>query len=290
MLFLKYGRDDELQADGWARGTKSTLGWDPAGVPGIAVDARTARRSGGRSPGRAELAVHASRSALARQGDPADGRAAEGRRRRPSPPIATRCGSASTASSTATTRSRASRAATRSCIRSLRFRIDFPDKWEIANSPQQVVAKAPGADVFMLLAGRAEAAGAEHPGDRAQRHEQRRLPRGAAASRTTINGLEAFVGVYQGQIEGLGPVTTRAAHILHGKDVYLVAGLVAPDAFQQADSAFSASIRSFRPLSAAEAEDIRPDRVDSTSCAPATPGSRSPSGRAARSSPRRWRS
>ena len=49
---------------------------------------------------------------------------------------------------------------------------------------------------------------------------------------------------------------------MHGKDVYLVAGLVAPNAFQQADSAFSASIRSFRPLSAAEAEDIRPDRVD----------------------------
>jgi predicted Zn-dependent protease len=35
----------------------------------------------------------------------------------------------------------------------LRFRIDFPQKWEVANSPQQVVAKAPDADVFMLLQG-----------------------------------------------------------------------------------------------------------------------------------------
>ena len=33
----------------------------------------------------------------------------------------------------------------------LRFRIDFPEKWEISNSLQQVVAKAPGANVFMLL-------------------------------------------------------------------------------------------------------------------------------------------
>src|SRR5690606_34242250 len=30
----------------------------------------------------------------------------------------------------------------------LRFRVDFPSGWEVANSPQQVVAKAPGADVF----------------------------------------------------------------------------------------------------------------------------------------------
>jgi len=49
---------------------------------------------------------------------------------------------------------------------------------------------------------------------------------------------------------------------MHGKDVYLVAGLSVPDVFSQSDAAFSSSIRSFRPLSAEEAENIRPDRVD----------------------------
>jgi predicted Zn-dependent protease len=33
----------------------------------------------------------------------------------------------------------------------LRIRIDFPSNWDVANSPQQVVAKAPDAEVFMLL-------------------------------------------------------------------------------------------------------------------------------------------
>ena len=33
----------------------------------------------------------------------------------------------------------------------LRFRIDFPAGWDIQNSPQQVEAKAPGAEVYMLL-------------------------------------------------------------------------------------------------------------------------------------------
>ena len=90
-----------------------------------------------------------------------------------------------------------------------------------------------------------------------------RLPRRSSqGERASINGLDAFVGVYQGQIEGLGAVVMRAAHIMYDGKVYVVAGLVPPNAFQQADAAFLGSIRSFRRLSAAEAEDIRPDRVD----------------------------
>ena len=78
----------------------------------------------------------------------------------------------------------------------------------------------------------------------------------------TIGGLDAYLGVYQGQIEGLGAVTMRAAHIRHDGQIYLVAGLVAPEEFRRADGAFLASIRSFRRLSAAEAEAIHPNRVD----------------------------
>ena len=63
-------------------------------------------------------------------------------------------------------------------------------------------------------------------------------------------------------MEGLGTVTVRAAHIVDGTKTYVVAGFVAPDAFRQNDTAFVSSIRSLRRLSAAEAEDIRPDHVD----------------------------
>ena len=81
--------------------------------------------------------------------------------------------------------------------------------------------------------------------------------------RTTINGLDAFVGSYEGQIEGLGDVASRAAHIAHGGVYYMVAGLVAPDGFRLRPMArFTTAIRSFRPLTAAEAEAIRPYRVD----------------------------
>jgi predicted Zn-dependent protease len=57
-------------------------------------------------------------------------------------------------------------------------------------------------------------------------------------------------------------VVSRAAHIRHNNAYYLVAGLVSPNLFRQVDAAFLGSIRSFRPLSAAEAEGIRPQRVD----------------------------
>ena len=86
--------------------------------------------------------------------------------------------------------------------------------------------------------------------------------RAVQGERATLDGLDAFVGVYQGQIEGLGAVTSRAAHIAYDGKVYLVAGLVAPDLFQQADSAFLGTIRSFRRLSASEAASIRPNRID----------------------------
>ena len=143
----------------------------------------------------------------------------------------------------------------------LRFRIDFPPGWAVENSPQQVVAKAPGADVYMLLE--------DVPMPRGSNIENIAISsmesggfRVASGSRTTISGLDAFVGVYQGQLEGLGTVTTRAAHIVHNGNVYLVAGFTAPALFQQSDAAFLASIRTFKPMSAAEAENIHPNRID----------------------------
>ena len=143
----------------------------------------------------------------------------------------------------------------------LKFRIDFPAKWDVANSPQQVVAKAPDADVFMLLQVVAKPQG-QTVRDVALAHMQAAGLRSVQGERTTINGLDAFVGSYEGKIEGLGDVASRAAHIAHGGMYYMVAGLVAPAGFTQADGAFTTAIRSFRALTAAEAEAIRPSRVD----------------------------
>jgi predicted Zn-dependent protease len=142
----------------------------------------------------------------------------------------------------------------------LRFRIEFPSGWEVTNSPRQVVAKAPGADVFMLLqlVSKPQGTTAQEVATASMRSAGFTPLDG---ERTTVNGLEAHVGLYQGQIQGLGEVVSRAAHIRHNNAYYLVAGVVSSNVFRQVDATFLASIRSFRPLSAAEAAAIRPHRV-----------------------------
>jgi predicted Zn-dependent protease len=80
--------------------------------------------------------------------------------------------------------------------------------------------------------------------------------------RAQVNGMDAYVGTYQGQMQGLGSVVTLAAHIVHDRNVYLFAGIAPPNEFQSVQQQFSTSIRSFRQLSAQEAANIRPNRVD----------------------------
>jgi predicted Zn-dependent protease len=260
LLFLKYGRNDELQADQLGAKYEADGGWDPAGVPGMLSTLGLLDEANGDRKGVPNwLSTHPEPLARVAEIKPLVSQLTAGR------------------SNFVTNREALERridgviygdnpdqGVTRGSTfmhPPLRFRIDFPPKWEVANSPQQVVAKAPDADVFMLLQGVTKPAG-QTARDVALAHMEAAGFRSVSGDRTTINGLDAFVGVYQGQIEGLGDVTMRAAHIAHGGSYYLVAGLVAPGTFEGVDGTFMTAIRSFRPLTAAEAEAIRPSRID----------------------------
>ena len=260
LLFLKYGRNDELQADQLGARYEASAGWDPAGVPGMLSTLGLLDEANGDRKGIPNwLSTHPEPLARVAEIKPTVSELKAGR------------------SNYVTNRDGLERrldgviygdnpeqGVTRGSTflhPPLRFRIDFPQKWEVANSPQQVVAKAPDADVFMLLQGVTKPQG-QTVRDVAIAHMQAAGFRAVSGDRTTINGLDAFVGVYQGQIEGLGEVASRAAHIAHGGAYYLVAGLVSPAGFDNVDGTFTTAIRSFRPLTAAEAQAIRPSRVD----------------------------
>jgi predicted Zn-dependent protease len=260
VLFLKYGREDELQSDSLGARYISQLGWDPAGVPGmLRTLGRLDEAQGERKGVPNWLSTHP--DPLSRVDEIA--------------PIVQQLRAART---DWTTNRDAFLARIDGIIYGdnpeqgivrgsaflhppLRFRVDFPQGWEVQNSTSQVAAKAPNADVYMFL-------------ELVQKPQGRNLQEIALAQmqgagfrpvegdRTTIGGLDAFVGVYQGQTQELGTVGVRAAHIAHGTNVYLLAGLTGADLFRQADTAFIGAIRSFRPLSAAEAEEIRPNRID----------------------------
>jgi predicted Zn-dependent protease len=260
LLFLKYGRDDELQADDLGARYISSGGWDPEGVPGMLTTlGRLDEAAGDRRGIPNWLSTHPEPLQRVAEIQPTVQKLRAGRTG-----LVTGGEALLQRVDGVIFGDNPSQGIVRGSTflhPPLRFRIDFPAKWQVGNSPRQVLAKAPDADVFMLLQTVSKPQGRSIE-EVALASMQSAGFRHIEGSRTTINGLDAYVGVYEGQVEGLGPVGSRAAHILHNNLYYLVAGLTAPDLFRQADATFLGSIRSYRPLSASEAEAIRPLRVD----------------------------
>jgi predicted Zn-dependent protease len=79
--------------------------------------------------------------------------------------------------------------------------------------------------------------------------------------RTSINGLEAYVGRYEG-VTGNVRVTIQAAHVRAGDRIYVVAGVAPSPQFAAASGTFGTAIRSFRSLTQSEADRIQPSRID----------------------------
>ena len=260
VLFLKYGRDDERQADSLGARYESTTGWDPAGVPAfLSTLGRLDEAAGDRKGVPNFLSTHPDPLSRVQEVQPLVGELKAGR------------------TGFAINRDAFMRhidgviygdSPEQGLVRGsaflhpvLRFRLDFPDNWDIANSASQVVATSPDADAFMLLQLVQKPQGRTVQ-DVAIDSMTRAGFRAVEGQPTTINGLDAFIGAYLGQIEGLGDVAMRAAHIAHDGNIYMVGGLVPPPAFTQADRTFTGSIRSFRALSTSEAANIRPHRID----------------------------
>ena len=143
----------------------------------------------------------------------------------------------------------------------LRFALEFPEGWEVMNTPAQVAAQEPGQKRYMLLQL------VEQPRGRTAEEVALNSMRGVGfkpvdGGSSTLNGLEAYIGVYQGSIQGVGAVVMRAAHIVHGRQVYIFGGFAPPGEFAQVERSIAEAIQSFRPLSASEADDIKPNRLD----------------------------
>jgi predicted Zn-dependent protease len=144
----------------------------------------------------------------------------------------------------------------------MRFAITFPDGWEITNGDDQVIAQEPGNKIFMVLETVRQPKAKGGLPQIAEAHMRDVGYRQTDGSAATINGLDAFIGTYQGKASGIGTVTTRGAHITSGRDTYFVGGIAQPDAYPRVLNDFDASIRSFRALERDEASNLRPNRVD----------------------------
>ena len=264
VLFLKYGRDDELQADRLGVDYTAQTGWNPAGVGGmLRTLARLDEANGSRRGVPNWLSTH---PAPADRVEKVQSYIAQAQVR----PVGT-SGRADQIDEAEFLRRVDGLvfgdSPSQGIVRGntflhpdLRLSIAFPRGWEIQNAKSQVMAKAPEQNEFMLLQLVPNASGSiEQVAQGTMANAGFRQLNG---QRAQVNGLDAYVGTYQGQLQGLGNVVTLAAHIVHDRNVYLFAGLAPPDGFNSAQRQFGDSIRSFRELSRQEAANIRPNRVD----------------------------
>jgi len=142
----------------------------------------------------------------------------------------------------------------------LRFALEFPEGWDVQNSESVVIAKDPGAEIYVLLQLAENRRGNDLSSiaEQAMRDSGYRLSSGGEAS---INGLDAYIGTYVGRADGIGDVTARVAHIRHGQELYVLGGIGPSELFSRVESDINRSIRSFRPLSRTEAESILPNEI-----------------------------
>lgn len=260
LLFLKFGRDDELQADDLGAGYATAQGWDPRGVASML---ETLGRLGDLPdrkgvpnwlsthpmPEDRVVRLQARVEALRAQAGGRElvvNRAAyldrvDGLLFGDNPREGVLRGNAF-------------------LHPELGFRVAFPEGWQVQNTPQQVVAQPQGGGgyVFLQLV--------QQPGGRS-------LQDIAAADlgqsglqfvdggETRVNGLPAFVATFRGYLQDQGDVDLRAAWIAHDQRVFRVAGLAATSRAQAIVGAVDSTVQSFQPLSRGEAERIRPNVI-----------------------------
>ena len=167
----------------------------------------------------------------------------------------------------------------------LRFAITFPDGWDISNGEEDVIAQEPGNKVYVVFKAVREPA-ARNLEQVATRHMNGAGYKPTEGTSTTINGVEAFIGTYQGNAKGIGKAMARGAHLAMAPaslrnasrrvpagsqapgstispraTTYFLGGIAPAETFPAHLDAFNAAIRSFRELSVDEANDVRPNIV-----------------------------
>ena len=259
LLLLKFGRDDEIQADRLGAEYAAGGGWHPAGVAGMLSTLGRISEQSDRRGVPNWLATHP--EPAARVGDVA--------------PTVVRLLETVEASSLRVDRSgylerivglrfgdnpEEGIARGREFLHPvLRLGVVFPEGWEIRNTDTVVIAGRPDRGAFMVLrlAEEGQAATLEAIARRATPGDARNV----AGSDAAINDLDAYIRTYQRDMDDIGPAVVRVAYIRHDGRVYELGGVVPAADFTRLERAVNRSIRSFRALSAEEAERIRPNEI-----------------------------
>ena len=260
LLFLKFGRDDEIQADRLGAEYAAFAGWDPSGVGGMLTTlgriADTTDRRGtpnwllthpepedrveavsGTVKDLLEKDPDSSRLRIERTGyleringlvygdNPAQG-VVRGRE---------------------------------FLHPELRFALQFPEGWQVQNSPERVIAGESGRNSYMLLQF------VNETGSSLRRIAEIEMT-GAGfkveqGTMTDVNGLKAYLGTYSQVVREFGTIIAKVVHIQLGSSVYMLGAFSPVADYQGIERDVTDSLTSFRQLTVSEATAIRPSRI-----------------------------
>tara|TARA_B100001123_G_scaffold438745_1_gene574202 strand:+ start:29247 stop:30680 length:1434 start_codon:yes stop_codon:yes gene_type:complete len=142
----------------------------------------------------------------------------------------------------------------------LLFRLDFPKGWSIQNNDEAVLAQDEHQEVSILL----------------QLKKRQKNQELCSLSRKTmddegytfltddlieINELKACIGSYRQTLDGDDVIVARVAHINHDKNIYFLFGYGVSDSFSFYEKEIEQSFRSFRVMDKRRAESIKPSKV-----------------------------
>ncbi len=138
----------------------------------------------------------------------------------------------------------------------LRFQIAFPRGWKTQNQKQAVGAISPGEDAIVVVT-LVQGTSAEQAANEFLRQQGLRP---AGAERTRIHGLPAVGAVFEA-VAGDTPIAGRVAFVEHEGKVYRLLGYTPSQRWGTYDRAFTDALGSFAPLSDRRYLDVQPRRV-----------------------------
>lgn len=139
----------------------------------------------------------------------------------------------------------------------MRFQFAFPAGWKVQNKPEGVIAVSPGQDAMMQL-GHGGRAGASR--EAARKFFAQEGLQTANLNTNSINGLTAASGDFRGSMEDGKVIDGSASFIEHGQSTFLFMGYTA-----KGNTAWLTEIRNaihtFKPLTNRRYIDVKPQTI-----------------------------
>jgi predicted Zn-dependent protease len=139
----------------------------------------------------------------------------------------------------------------------MRFQLHFPEGWNVQNTPSAVAALSPNQDAIVQLA----LAGQGSPQQAAQQFLSQQGVQAGQTSTSSINGLPAASSYFQAQTEQ-GNIQGIVSFLSYGGTTFGLMGYTAAGKLASYDQLFQSTIRSFNQLRDASKINVQPARVE----------------------------